>query len=111
MILYLCDRKKCEDCSAEDCMYTSDIAHALNFRWEHENYVEAGQSEREKLRKCTVNGKKAYFHKWEDFSAVVEASPLIGGAPAGCISRTFGIIEYEDGTVEKVKPTSIKFEV
>lgn len=29
-IFYVCDRKKCEHCSAE-CKYTSDITHAANF--------------------------------------------------------------------------------
>lgn len=27
---YLCDRKKCEDCSYPDCKHTTDITHAKN---------------------------------------------------------------------------------
>lgn len=32
-ILYICDRLKCENCSAVEgmCQYTSDISHAANF--------------------------------------------------------------------------------
>lgn len=31
--LYICDQKKCEDCSAAQglCRHTSDITHAANF--------------------------------------------------------------------------------
>ena len=28
--LYLCDRKKCENCHPEVCIHTSDINHAMN---------------------------------------------------------------------------------
>ena len=33
-VLYVCDQKKCENCSAKDgvCFMTSDINHAANFR-------------------------------------------------------------------------------
>lgn len=60
-------------------------------------------------RPCIVNGKKALFHKWNEFAKVVEASPLIGGSPAGQIKYTLGMVEYEDGTVEEVLPRHIKF--
>lgn len=30
-ILYICDRKKCEDCSYPICCHTEDVAHAKNF--------------------------------------------------------------------------------
>ena len=35
-ILYLCDGRKCADCSREKgfCEYTTDINHAVNFRYD-----------------------------------------------------------------------------
>lgn len=60
------------------------------------------------LRLCEVEGKLGYFHTWEQYSEPVEASPLMGGAPAGVISRVFGIVEFSDG-VKRVPPYKIKF--
>lgn len=31
IILYLCDRRACDNCSYPECRYTSDIRHAENF--------------------------------------------------------------------------------
>lgn len=61
-------------------------------------------------RPCIVNDKKAVFHRWHEFCNVIEASPLIGGAPAGQIKYTLGTVEFEDGTIEEVAPHKIKFE-
>ena len=30
-VLYLCDRRACQDCIYPDCEYTTDIHHAKNF--------------------------------------------------------------------------------
>lgn len=60
-------------------------------------------------RRCEVNGKKALFHKWNEQCRVAEPSPMIGGAPGGQISYTVGMVEYEDGTVEEVRPHHIRF--
>lgn len=60
------------------------------------------------LRLCEVNGKLGYFHTWERYSKPIEASPLVGGAPAGVISLVFGIVEFSDG-VKRVYPYEIKF--
>lgn len=38
-------------------------------------------------RLCEVNGKLGYFHRWEQWSKVVDASPLRGGHPGA--SRWF----------------------
>lgn len=32
IVLYLCDREKCEDCSYPVCKHTTDIKHAKNFK-------------------------------------------------------------------------------
>ena len=32
-----------------------------------------------------------------------------GGHPAGQISATFALVEYEDGTIHETEPTQIRF--
>lgn len=59
-------------------------------------------------RLCEVNGKLGYFHRWEQWSKIVDASPLRGGHPGGQNGQVFGIVEFEDG-VRRVGPSSIKF--
>lgn len=61
-----------------------------------------------KTRLCKVGDELGYFHIWEFFSKPLEASPLMGGAPAGIFSRVFGIIEFADG-VKRIDPTDIIF--
>lgn len=61
------------------------------------------------LRPCVVNGRRALFHRWEDYAEVVGESPLMGGHAAGQLSCCLGLVEYEDGTIAKVHPGSIKF--
>lgn len=52
---------------------------------------------------------KALFHCWSYRSELVGESPLRGGHPGGQISDTFGLVEYEDGTMHEVKPQNIRF--
>lgn len=59
-------------------------------------------------RLCKVGDKLGYFHTWEHYSKPLEASPLVGGAPAGVFSKVFGIVEFSD-SVERVDPTDIQF--
>ncbi|MCQ4833998.1 hypothetical protein NE556_02110 [[Clostridium] symbiosum] len=61
-----------------------------------------------KTRLCQVGEKLGYFHAWEHYSKPLEASPLMGGAPAGVFSKMFGIVEFSDG-VRRVDPTDICF--
>lgn len=49
-----------------------------------------------KTRLCQVGEKFGYFHAWEHYSKPLEASPLMGGAPAGIFSKMFGIVEFSD---------------
>lgn len=63
---------------------------------------------RPELRSCTVNGEHGYFHCWEHFSQPIGASPFVGGAPAGVVSKVYGIVEFADG-VRHVEPSTIKF--
>lgn len=59
-------------------------------------------------RLCEVNGKIGYFHTWEHWSNVVDASLLRGGHPGGQVGQVFGIVEFQDG-VRRVDPMKIKF--
>ena len=56
-----------------------------------------------------IRKRKALFHCWNHRSELVGESPLRGGHPAGQVSGTFGIVEYEDGTVHEVEPHNIRF--
>lgn len=60
-------------------------------------------------RTCTVDGKKALFHRWHEFCNLVDASIAIGGHPGGQIKYTLGTVEFEDGTIAEVAPHKIKF--
>ena len=64
-------------------------------------------------RPCIVtqNGeeKKALFHMWNNFAKPVAADVYAGGCPEGQISIVFGIVEYEDGSVDEVRPAQIRF--
>lgn len=83
------------------------------------------------LRPCYVDGKKALFHKWIDKSDVIIKFNVHGCATktykrtlelfkkdktlppeveTGKIQNTYGIVEYEDGTIKEVKPQQIKFD-
>lgn len=57
------------------------------------------------IRTCTVDGTKALFHRWADI-----ASPLVGGPPGGQLYQVYGLVEFEDGTVQMVDPERIRFE-
>lgn len=60
-------------------------------------------------RPCLINGRKALFHKWEHKSIVIPPSPLRGGHSGGVEAYDLAIVEYEDGTVGEVIPSSIQF--
>ena len=65
------------------------------------------------VRPCIVkqNGeeRKALFHMWNNFAKPVAADVYAGGCPEGQISIVFGIVEYEDGSVDEVRPAQIRF--
>ena len=48
-------------------------------------------------RLCEVDGELGYFHCWEHWSNVIDASPLRGGHPGGQIRQVYGIVEFKDG--------------
>lgn len=80
-------------------------------------------------RPCYVNDKKALFHKWTDKEEVMlkingflyedkieetvklyrEKGILPPSANVEKVKNTFAIIEYEDGTIDEVRPQQIRF--
>lgn len=60
------------------------------------------------MRLCKVHEEFGYFHTWEHWSNVVNASLLQGGHPGGQISQVYGIVEFED-RVQRVDPSRIEF--
>lgn len=61
------------------------------------------------LRPCLADGKKGYFHKWDEICSPVAASLSVGGAPAGQYKRTFALVEFENGNVDRVEAIKIQF--
>lgn len=60
-------------------------------------------------RPCFANGKKALFHRWTEKKEIVSPSVMCGGHSGGQIQQTFGLVEFEDGSVAEVYPNKIKF--
>lgn len=54
-------------------------------------------------RLCEVKGELGYFHLWEQWSNVVDASLLRGGHPAGQIGQVYGIVEFKDGVLPAIR--------
>ena len=49
-------------------------------------------------RLCEVDGELGYFHCWEHWSNVIDASPLRGGHPGGQIGQVYGIVEFKSSS-------------
>ena len=49
-----------------------------------------------KTRLCEVNGELGRFHIWEQWSNMVDASPLRGGHPGGQIGLRQGVPVFEE---------------
>lgn len=58
-------------------------------------------------RPCYVDNRKALFHCWS-VRAYVRSGLMIGTA-SGQMIDTYGIVEYEDGSVSEVEPNEIRF--
>lgn len=67
------------------------------------------------LRPCMVanrkggDERKALFHCWNQWSDTASPSVLKGGSTGGQVSETYGIVEFEGGTVKQVYPSLIRF--
>lgn len=60
-------------------------------------------------RPCKIDGKRALFHKWAEYSDIYAPSILKGGHSGGVLKYVVGIVEYEDGTTAKVAPEKVVF--
>lgn len=60
-------------------------------------------------RPCYYDGKRAMFHCWTEYKTVLEPSMLVGGGNGGQVSILYGLIEFEDGHCECVRPGNITF--
>lgn len=59
------------------------------------------------LRPCKVDGKRALFHRWGSFVKIITD---INRKPMSSYHDiTVGIVEFEDGKIEKVNPADIEF--
>lgn len=54
-----------------------------------------------------VEERKGFFHCWCHDAFI--ANSYIIGESLGQITSTYGLVEYEDGTIHKVLPECIKF--
>ena len=84
----------------------------------------------EKPRLCEVKGRTAIFHRWVDksnrilhlssnllnpkfYNQIIEDYNTYGLVAGGCkvdiLTETFALVEYDDGSVEYVEPTDVKF--
>ena len=61
------------------------------------------------LRPCIVNGKPALFHRWADWSEIVEPAIMRGGHGGGVVRAALAIVEFEDGAVGRVLPEKVRF--
>ncbi len=63
------------------------------------------------LRPCVVYGRKAIFHRWINSAHPVppRGAEINESARYFQFRRTEALVEYEDGTVDRVFPTEIRF--
>ena len=68
---------------------------------------------RDTRRPCLAEGpngpEKCLFHCWSSESQIVAPSVLKGGHSGGVISGIVGILEFEDGHLEKLGINEFKF--
>lgn len=60
-------------------------------------------------RPCYVDGERALFHCWEQYSEIVAPSIAVGGHNGGEIRRVYGIVEFQDGKIGEYVPCKIRF--
>lgn len=53
--------------------------------------------------------RRAFFHLFTTSARPIEPSLLRGGHPGGQVSEAVAIVEYEDGTVDTVEPSRVRF--
>lgn len=83
----------------------------------------------EEYRRCLVNSERALFHRWcEEDTLLInlntianpeitkairkefqESLVLHGFGEVKTVSNVYALVEFENGLVEKVEPTNVKF--
>lgn len=53
--------------------------------------------------------RKALFHKWTLEQEPIGPGLTVGSHLGGQVSRTFAVVEFEDGTVRLVNPEAVQF--
>lgn len=61
------------------------------------------------LRPCIVDDRKGLFRGWYYYAELVEPSIRVGGHMGGQLATTLGMVEFENGEIQLISPTSIKF--
>lgn len=63
---------------------------------------------KQNLRPCIVEKEgKALFHRWVDSATTVPA--ILQGQVSGQVWHVYGLVEFEDGSIDYVHPMEIKF--
>ena len=75
---------------------------------------ELKKTEIPQLRPCIIYSKHekpkiAFFHTWAIYAEPIAPSPLMGGHAGGQLEYPVAIVEFEDGYVTQVSPTTIRF--
>lgn len=52
---------------------------------------------------------RGLFHTWVTDAYPTEPSPFVGGAPGGHVTKTYALVELEDGTVRRCRARDIRF--
>lgn len=74
------------------------------------NWIVERRDTRRMCHRSTSNGpEKCLFHCWSTESKVIPPSNLRGGHSGGTISETVGILEFEDGHLEKLSINDFRF--
>lgn len=62
-------------------------------------------------RPCMVNGRRAFFHRWADSARPVTPRGMEEDetGPRYQLYSVHGIVEFADGTVQRVWPSDIRF--
>lgn len=64
---------------------------------------------RPEKRLCDVDGRIGYFHCWEHYMDVVRPGLTYDSHPGGQLSCIHTIVEFDDGKVERVELSKLKF--
>lgn len=67
------------------------------------------KGDKEIYKDCKGEQVRALFHCWSEKFWTIKNPYMIEQYTAGQMSMLFGIVEYEDGTLDEVEPSRIQF--